>query len=125
VLDVRLSYVRETSPNVPIKSDWDMSQFGSAYAALSSQMSSHPLPGYSVQNGVHSLGQSGGGGAIFVNWWNNYGLTANLVKIMSKHSLKFGTELRLMDDSAIANAGSVAGTPATAQRLRATSGLRS
>ena len=74
------------------------SQFGSAYAALAPQMSIHVLPVFTL-NGIHNFYNFGNITGYSVNWWNTYGTNANLIKIIGAHSLKFGTELRLMDQS--------------------------
>ncbi len=74
------------------------SQFGPAYAALAPQMSIHVLPVFTL-NGIHNFYNFGNITGYSVNWWNTYGTNANLIKIIGAHSLKFGTELRLMDQS--------------------------
>ena len=105
VLDVRLNYVRVTSPNYPgtISQDqtvFDQYQTGSfkPYTALAPQMSVHSLPGFGLTGsyGFYNLANFPG---FSVNWYNTYGINANLVKIVGSHSLKIGTELRLMDGS--------------------------
>ena len=108
VLDVRVSYTRETSSNLPYKTDWDESQFGPQYAALAPQMTVHTGPVYQVvgpRNFFSMLGFQG----VFQNWWNNYAVTGSMVKIVGPHSLKFGTELRLMDNNAFPNSNHLAG----------------
>jgi hypothetical protein len=108
VTDVRVSYTRETSINVPYLTNWDESQFGPQYATLAPQMTVKTGPVYQVvgpRNFFSMLGFQG----VFKNWWNNYAITGSMVKIMGPHSLKFGTELRLMDDSAFPNSNHLAG----------------
>ena len=98
LLDVRVNYVREYSPNYPDSISVNESQFGPAYAALAPQMSFHTLPAFSL-NGIHNFYNFGFITGYVVNWWNTYGTNANVIKIIGTHSLKFGTELRLMDQS--------------------------
>ena len=108
LLDVRVTYVREYSPNYPDSVSVNESQFGPAYAALAPQMSIHVLPVYTL-NGIHNFYNFGNITGYSVNWWNTYGANANLTKIVGAHSLKFGTELRLMDQSGTGFLGSGSG----------------
>jgi Carboxypeptidase regulatory-like domain len=103
VLDVRLNYVRVTSPNYPATISQDEGAFdkynpAKPYAALAGQMSVKGLPGFGLNGGYgfYNLANFPG---FSVNWYNTYGLNANLVKILGAHSLKFGMEARLMDGS--------------------------
>jgi Carboxypeptidase regulatory-like domain/TonB dependent receptor len=98
LLDVRVTYVREYSPNYPESVAVNQSQFGPAYAALAPQMSIHVLPVFTL-NGIHNFYNFGNIAGYSVNWWNTYGTNVNLIKIIGGHSLKLGTELRLMDQS--------------------------
>jgi len=98
VLDVRATYTREYSPNYPDSVSVNESQFGPAYTALAPQMSIRVLPVFTL-NGIHNFYNFGNITGYSVNWWNTYGVNANLIKIIGAHSLKFGTELRLMDQS--------------------------
>jgi hypothetical protein len=107
VLDVRLDFVRLTqlSPadGVPV----DYSPFGSLYGALDSQFTYKDLPAF----------QLNGGDSLFsfenlkfnANWYDTYGINANLVKIVGPHSFKFGAELRLMDVTGTNYIGEAAG----------------
>ena len=108
LLDVRVTYVREYSPNYPESVSVEQSQFGSAYTALAPQMSIHVLPVFTL-NGIHNFYNFGNITGYFVNWWNTYGTNANLIKIIGPHSLKFGTELRLMDQSGTGFVGAGSG----------------
>jgi len=108
VLDVRITYLRQYSPNYPDSVSVNESQFGPAYAALAPQMSIHVLPVFSL-NGIHNFYNFGNITGYSVNWWNTYGTNANLIKIVGRHSLKFGTELRLMDQSGTGFDGSGSG----------------
>ena len=98
VLDVRASYLREYSPSYPDDVAVDESQFGPAYATLAPQMSIHVLPAFTL-NGIHNFYNLGNFTGYSVTWWNTYAANADLIRIVGAHSLKFGTELRLMDQS--------------------------
>jgi len=108
LLDVRITYVREYSPNYPDSVLVNESQFGPAYAALAPQMSTHVLPVFTL-NGIHNFYNFGNITGYAVGWWNTYGTNANLTRIVGAHSLKFGTELRLMDQSGTGFLGSGSG----------------
>ena len=107
VLDVRVEYVRSTqlSPadGVPVS----YGQFGSLYGSLASQFTYKDLPAYQL-NGSDNL-FSFGNFNFNANWYNTYGINANLVKIVGPHSFKFGTELRLMDVTGTNYIGKAAG----------------
>jgi hypothetical protein len=108
VADIRVNYTRETSVNIPNFDNVNESQFGSQYAALSSQMTEHVLPVYS-NTGPLNLSSMLNFAGWFINWWNNYAVTGSLVKIVHSHSLKFGTELRLMQNNAFPNENHLSG----------------
>ena len=108
VLDLRVTYVREYSPNYPDSVSVDQSQFGPAYVALAPQMSIHVLPVFTLK-GIHNFYNFGNITGYSVNWWNTYGTNANLIKISGAHSLKFGTEFRLMDQSGTGFVGNGSG----------------
>jgi hypothetical protein len=110
ILDVRLNYVRETDPNYPDSTSVDQSQFGAAYSKLAPQMYIHVLPAFNASGGLHSLYNMGNFPNFSIAWWNTYGINANLVKILGAHTFKFGTELRLMDQSGIQNLAGASGT---------------
>jgi hypothetical protein len=100
-LDVRVNYVRQYFPNLPDSTSVDQTQFGPEYAALAKDMSLHVLPAYNA-SGIHNLYNLGNFTGYSVNWYNTYGTNVNLIKVVHTHSLKFGTELRLMDSSGTA-----------------------
>jgi hypothetical protein len=108
VADVRVSYTRESSVNEPNFQSVNEAQFGPQYAALAPQMSEHVLPVY-VASGPLALSSMLNFAGWFNNWWNNYGLTGSMVKMIGPHSLKFGTELRLMDNNAFPNSNHLSG----------------
>ena len=101
VLDVRVNYLRQYAPNLAASSNVDMTQFGPAYTALAPQIALNVLPSFNASGGNHGLYNLGNFTNQFITWFNNYGVNANLIKILGPHSLKLGTELRLMDQSFI------------------------
>jgi hypothetical protein len=104
VLDVRANYVRSTDPNLADSTSVNEAQFGSYYATLAPQMSFHTIPSFNASGGLHNLYNMGNYPHTSTTWWNVYGIDASLVKIMGPHSLKIGTELRLMDQSSFGGA---------------------
>jgi hypothetical protein len=90
IADFRVSFLRSwwsfTSPSQGI----DLSKFGPAYGALASQISVDNIPIPSVSG--------------YYNFWecctvnsqptNNYFVSGNLTKIIGRHNVKFGGELR-------------------------------
>jgi hypothetical protein len=108
VLDVRGNFVRQTALNYAYDNAVDPSKFGAAYAALGPQLAIHTLPGYNLSGGIRGFYNFGNFPNQFSNWYETYGLNANLVKTFRSHSLKFGAEGRLMDDLSL-NFGSSGG----------------
>jgi hypothetical protein len=107
VLDVRADFVRLTqlSPadGVPV----DYAPFGSLYTTLAPQFTYKDLPAYQLNgsDGLFSFGNLN----FNANYYDTYGINANLVKIVGPHSLKFGAELRLMDVTGTNYIGKAAG----------------
>ena len=108
VADVHVNYTRETSANIPSFNNVNESQFGSQYAALAPQMTEHVLPVYQA-TGPLSLSSMYNFAGWFINWWNNYTITGSVTKIAGPHSLKLGTELRLMQNNAFPNSNHLSG----------------
>jgi hypothetical protein len=105
VLDVRLSYLRDYSPNsVPEALGTDeTSKFPGTYlAAVANQMSAQMLPKYTFQGGLNYVSQG-----HLSSWnqdiFNTYAIDAGLVHIQGNHNLKYGAELRKMSDNDIGN----------------------
>lgn len=98
VLDVRLDYLREYYPNLPKNQNVNEGQFGAAYATLASQESTHVIPVFTA-TGLHSLTGFTSATTFSQAWYNNYVLSANLIRTLNTHNLKFGAEVRLMDQS--------------------------
>ena len=110
VLDLRVNYVRQYAPNLAQSTSVDESKFGSTYATIANTMNIHLQPGFqtSGSHGFYNMNNYSNDG---ITWYNTYGISANLVKIMGSHSFKFGTELREMDQSSVnygsSNSGSL------------------
>ncbi len=87
IADFRLSYLRATDGFVPEQLGIDLSQFGPAWATLAPQITLDTAP--DVSNGFYG----------FSNVWNraimnDYFTSASIIKILGRHTLKFGGELR-------------------------------
>jgi hypothetical protein len=110
VLDVRLNFMRQYSPNIAQSAGLSQSQFGSQYTALASQESFQEIPGFNVSGGLHGLYAMSNYINDSITWYDTYGINGNLVKIVGPHSFKFGTEVRLMDQSEESFSGGASGT---------------
>jgi hypothetical protein len=91
VLDFRASYLRALHAFRPQQTGTDLSQYGPAWAALTSQVTlpEAPLPavtGFAAFSGVYIQSVS-----------NEYFLSGSATKILGRHSLKFGGEARRWD----------------------------
>ncbi len=91
ILDFRLSYLRSLHAFRPEQTGTDISQYGPAWADLSSQITLPvaPLPAVSGYQGFSG---------VFIKSTNNlYFLSGSITKILGRHSLKFGGEARRWD----------------------------
>ena len=109
ILDVRANYLREYYPNLPASQNVNEAQFGPAYAALAAQESIHVLPVFSL-NGLHSITSLASVPYFSKSYYDNYVLTANLIRLIGAHSLKFGGEGRLMDQNSTGTDTEAGGT---------------
>jgi hypothetical protein len=114
VLDIRADYLRQYGDSVPpVFGSVDESKFGAPFAAIAPYENYHNIPGFSFGGTqVHNLFGSGGN---FGSWsysgltkmyYNNYHLSANVTKILGRHSLKFGAEVRDLNREDIGSANS-------------------
>jgi hypothetical protein len=96
---VRLSYLRFIDNAIPTNFGTNLSKFGSNWAALGSQMLLHqnPVPNISGVNAT-------GGGADFTNQdtvvfstSNIFTLSANITKMIGRHTVMFGGEARKIE----------------------------
>jgi len=117
ILDVHLAYLRDYSPSSQVASN------GMSYSVYPSnsylnnstivnEMTAHVLAQFSIGGGGPPGSGGGGGGAHNYNlfglgrccvngtdWYNTYTLSASLIHIIGKHSLKIGLEARQMSDT--------------------------
>ena len=102
IADVRLSYLRGRDGFTPEQVGTDLAAFGPAWAALASQVTLPVAPvatitGFYGFNGTDNRAIS-----------NDYSLSASLIKILGRHTLKFGGEAR-RNEWNFAQSGSAAG----------------
>ena len=103
ILDVRLSYMRTTYGSSAPTEGLDASVFGANWGPLSKTMTDVMVPDISISDNSYRV--SSFRGAFFPGhqWNNSEGLTASLIKISGKHSVKFGFEGRYMDRASMSN----------------------
>jgi hypothetical protein len=98
IVDFRLGFTRLSSLTMAESGlNVDESQFKGNWASLAPQMTYklYPGPHLSGAYGILGLGPMTDTGA---DYYNNYSLAASLTKIIGQHTLKVGTEERLMVD---------------------------
>jgi hypothetical protein len=91
VVDVRLSYIRFLFGFYPPSTGADLSAFGPAFGAMSSQVTFSQFPASQVQ-GMQLFNY-----VTVRNTNNNEALTESLTKIVGRHSLKIGAESRKIE----------------------------
>jgi len=94
ILDLRLSYLRVFQHEFPDSQGVDLSQFGTGWAGLASQLVAPAnLPAMNFNDSLGVTGSNGIGSELF--WHQNvYGLSGTLTKLVGRHQLKFGGMLR-------------------------------
>ncbi len=110
VLDLRLNYVRQYAPNLAESTNVDESQFGTNFATLGSQMNVHIMPAFNASGGTYNLYNMGNYPNDGITWYNTYGISASLSKMMGAHNIKIGAELREMDQSSVSYNGGGSGS---------------
>ena len=94
ILDVRLSYLRVFQHEFPDSEGIDLSQFGSAWGDLTSQLlapANYPALAFSDSQGI--TGSNGIGSQLF--WHQNVlTLSGNVTKLVGRHQIKFGGVMR-------------------------------
>jgi hypothetical protein len=106
VMDVRLSYLRQFYPmGEPAALGTDPSKFaGTYYPTVATQMAVHLLPAYGFgQGAVDNLWGVGRMNNYQLDYYNTYAISASLIHIQGKHSLKVGFEARRMEDNGFGN----------------------
>jgi hypothetical protein len=94
VLNVRLNYTRFIEGNVRPSDGFDFTTLGFP-AALKAASTKLVLPIFDF-NSIQDIGDSGGDRTPF----DSYQIFADVVKVKGRHSFKFGTDLRLLRESA-------------------------
>jgi len=93
--DVRLSYLRASTPITPADNNVDLSQFGPFWAGISGSLTHRQFPDPIVLGTIPypyaGLDVTNDDAA------NDYAISASLTKIWGRHTLKFGTDLRRYD----------------------------
>jgi hypothetical protein len=110
VLDVRLNFVRQYAPNLAEATNLNESQFGTNFATLGAQMDVHLMPAWNASGGTYNLYNMGNYPNDGITWYNTYGFSASLTKILGSHSLKIGAEAREMDQSSVSFNGGGSGS---------------
>jgi outer membrane receptor protein involved in Fe transport len=90
IADFRLSYLRSTNGFTPEQLGADISKFGPAWAALAPQLTLN-IPPDVLTSGFYDYGFLAVQNRSFVN---DYALSGSLIKILGRHTLKFGGEVR-------------------------------
>ena len=89
IADFRLSYLRGRDGFVPEQLGTDPSKFGPAWGALASQLTLHPYDTPIASNGFYGFNDVFNRAIM-----NDYFFSGNLIKIIGRHTLQFGGEVR-------------------------------
>lgn len=93
--DFRFSYLRARTPITPPNNNVDLSQFGAVWAGLSGSLTHRQFPDPIV---IGTIPEPYGGLDVTTNdAANNYVVSASLTRILGRHALKFGADLRRYD----------------------------
>ena len=93
--DFRISYLRALTPISPANPHVDLSQFGPFWAGISPSLTHQQFPDPII---VGTLPLPYAGMDVTTDYAaNNYALSASLTKILGRHTLKFGADLRRYD----------------------------
>jgi hypothetical protein len=102
ILDLHIGYTRYVYLRTPLTQGIDLSKFGPNWAALASQMTYTHIPDVCVSEaggdnhwGAGSWCTQGAGSGIGA-WDDTYSFTPSLSRIMGKHALKVGGEVRVL-----------------------------
>jgi Carboxypeptidase regulatory-like domain len=95
VVDLRLSYLRFVIDTLPLSTGVDLSKFGPNYASLANQVSLRQNPIPNIAGMTDFIWGSQDTTVLDTN--DNYVLSANIVKILGRHSLSFGGEARKLE----------------------------
>jgi hypothetical protein len=93
--DFRLSYLRALTPITPANPNVDLSQFGAFWAGISGSLTHRQFPDPII---VGTLPLPYGGMDVTADYAaNNYAASGSLTRIVGRHTLKFGADLRRYD----------------------------
>ncbi len=102
ILDLHIGYTRYVYLRTPISQGIDLAKFGPNWKALTSQMTYTHIPDVCVSeaNGDNHWGNGSwctqGVGSGIGAWDDTYSFMPSLSKIMGKHTLKVGAEVRIL-----------------------------
>jgi Carboxypeptidase regulatory-like domain len=93
--DFRLSYLRALTPITPANPNVDLPQFGPFWAGISGSLTHQQFPDPII---VGTLPLPYGGMDVTADYAaNNYAASGSLTRIVGRHTLKFGADLRRYD----------------------------
>jgi hypothetical protein len=93
--DFRLSYLRALTPIAPANPNVDLSQFGPFWAGISNSLTHQQFPDPIV---VGTIPNPYGGLDVTTNdAANDYAISVSLTKVLRRHTLSFGADLRRYD----------------------------
>ena len=112
IVDVRLSYSRNYNDNAPPTLNTDLTSLGGAWGTFQTQL----FPKYFPSPHINSTKEVAGamypfsGMSVYSQaWLNTYDLTFSLTKLVGKHNMKFGGEIRMSDSNGPGNGFGAAG----------------
>jgi len=95
IADLRISYLRASTPITPAHNNVDLSEFGPFWAGISGSLTHRQFPDPII---VGTLTEPYGGMDVTNNdIANSYAISASLTKILGRHTLNFGADLRRYD----------------------------
>src|SRR6202023_1219024 len=93
--DLRISYLRARTPITPPNNDVDLSQFGPFWAGISGSLTHQQFPDPIV---IGTIPYPYGGMDVTIDdAANNYAISASLTRILGRHTLKVGADIRRYD----------------------------
>jgi len=90
--DFRISYLHANTPITPANNNVDISQFGPFWAGISSSLTHQQFPAPYIVNTIPS--PYAGLDVTNNDSGNSYSLAASISRVMGRHSLKFGADVR-------------------------------
>jgi Carboxypeptidase regulatory-like domain len=90
--DFRISYLHANTPITPANNNVNLSQFGPFWAGISSSLTHQQFPAPYIVNTIPS--PFAGLDVTNNDTGNNYALAASITKVVGRHTLKFGADVR-------------------------------